>query len=91
MTGNDKKEKQFREDKWHHTLQAFNETLDMLGEPAKQTILRALEQEYHVSFPKNTCSTPEKIESALRNMLGAGAQVIIEKWKRNRVKDLCKI
>lgn len=82
MTGNDKKEKQLREDKWRHTLQAFNETLDMLGEPAKQTILRALEQEYHISFSGNMCSPPEQIESALRNMLGEGAQVIIEKWKQ---------
>jgi hypothetical protein len=81
MTGNDKKEKQLREDKWRHALQTFYETRDMLGDPAKQTILRGLEREYHISFSENGCSPPERIESALRDMLGAGAQVIIGKWK----------
>jgi hypothetical protein len=73
--------KQLHDSKWRHMIQALHETLNMLGEPSKGAILHALEYDYKINFSESECSPPEQIESALQDMFGPGAEIIIKEWK----------
>jgi hypothetical protein len=68
---------------YHIELQhLFEESLDKLGPIPKGMILNYLLAQ-GMSFDKNKCSGIDDIETALRKLLGTGADIILDSnWKR---------
>ena len=62
---------------------AFDKSLDLLGNQSKRTLLLFLEKEYKISFTVSRAPKVEEIESALKSILGQGANLITDELRRN--------
>lgn len=61
---------------------AFEKSLDLLGEQSKKSLLFYLEKEFNISFEQESPRI-EDIESALRSILGRGATIITNEFRKN--------
>jgi hypothetical protein len=55
---------------------ALERALDMLGEPSKKALLFHLTHTFKIPIERKNCSI-EEIESALKQILGEGASLVI--------------
>lgn len=62
---------------------AFEKSLDLLGEPSKKSLLLYLEREFNISFSDQNSPKIEEIESALRQVFGQGSTIITDQFRRN--------
>ena len=62
---------------------AFDKSLDLLGEPSKRSLLLFLEREYKISFNESRAPRIDEIETALKSVLGQGANLITNELRRN--------
>lgn len=62
---------------------ALDKSLEVLGEPSKKSLMVFLEREFSISFGHNTTPTIEELELALKSVLGTGAYIITEEFRKN--------
>jgi hypothetical protein len=60
---------------------AFEQSLALLGEPSKKTLLSCLSNEFGISLTHD-CPSVKKIEKALITILGNGALIIMAEFHR---------
>jgi len=64
-----------------HRKQAFEQSLTLLGEPSKKTLLSCLKNEFGISLAKD-CPSMKKTEKALTVILGNGASLIMAEFQK---------
>ncbi|HKU49598.1 MAG TPA: hypothetical protein VJP79_06585 [Nitrososphaera sp.] len=62
---------------------ALENSLDLLDEPSKRSLLFYLEKEFGISFEKKESPSIHEIEYALKLILGRGANIITEEFRKN--------
>ncbi len=67
--------------KYYQIKISLERALDVLGEPAKQTLMFYLAKHCSISFDDRGCSVRE-IESALKDIFGSGASIITDRMYR---------
>ncbi|TLY04715.1 MAG: hypothetical protein E6K92_02465 [Thaumarchaeota archaeon] len=67
----------YLEAKCHIRKLAIEEALDVLGQPAKRTILSYLYRQKKIRIDTDYCSPLEEIEEALEDLLGSSAALIV--------------
>jgi hypothetical protein len=60
---------------------ALEQSLTLLGEPSKKTLLLCLNNEFGISLARD-CPPVKKIEKALTAILGNGASIIMSEFHR---------
>ncbi|HJS82719.1 MAG TPA: hypothetical protein VJ742_07765 [Nitrososphaera sp.] len=63
--------------------EAFDKSLDLLGERSKRSLLAYLEKELGITFREQDPPSMEELESALRSILGQGAHIITNEFHKN--------
>jgi hypothetical protein len=61
--------------------QAFEQSLDILGERGKKILLSDLSGTLHISIKDDHCPTVEEIERALEGLFGEGASLIMTRMQ----------
>lgn len=56
---------------------ALDRSLDILGEPSKKALLFHLTHTYKIPLEAKDCCPLDKIEGALRQILGEGASLVV--------------
>ena len=67
----------YLEAKCHRRKLAVEEALDVLGQPAKRTILYYLYHQKKIRIETDYCSPLEEIQDALEDLLGSSAALIV--------------
>ena len=68
---------------------AFERSLDLLDEKSKRSLLFYLEKEFQISFERGSPRI-EEIETALTSILGRGAYIITEEFRKNLTSHTAK-